>query len=264
MILTDQQTSAAGNVSYLLGTKIDHTSYAKAVETVLGWAQRREPRYAIFANVHVVMEAYDSESYRTCINSADLVAPDGMPLVWALKFSGLDSATRVYGPDFTIYSLEAAAREGVPVGFLGGRPEVLAELTAKALKRFPGLQIVYSFAPPFRPLTDAEETQILNDVVDSGARLLYIGLGCPKQEIWMHKHAGKVPVVMLGVGAAFDFIAESVKQAPRWMMASGLEWTYRLYREPKRLWRRYFKHNPRFVFLTLASKWTDVNPSRVA
>ena len=145
--------------------------------------------------------------------------------------------------------LQAAERHGVPVGFYGGSPETLEKLLAVVKVRFPGLRVVYSFSPPFRPLAAEEDQRVTEEINQSGARILFVGLNTPKQDWWMAEHRGRVQAVMLGVGAAFDFIAGTKPQAPRWMMRIGLEWLFRLATEPRRLWRRYLRHNPRFVVL---------------
>jgi N-acetylglucosaminyldiphosphoundecaprenol N-acetyl-beta-D-mannosaminyltransferase len=170
-----------------------------------------------------------------------------MPLVWALRRNGHPDQTRVYGPDLMLTVIEAAAREHVAIGLLGGKPQVLDELMKRLAAKFPALDIVYHFSPPFRPLDHTEDARIIDDINQSGARILFVGLGCPRQEMWMAEHAGKVRAVMLGVGAAFDFHAGAVRQAPGWMQRTGLEWAFRFSQEPARLWRRYLYHNPRFM-----------------
>ncbi|MDR7588876.1 MAG: WecB/TagA/CpsF family glycosyltransferase [Armatimonadota bacterium] len=237
---------------YLLGMRVDATSYADAAQRVLTWARAGESRYVCVATVHMVMEAYDDPGFRYAVNAADLVTPDGMPLVWMLRRLGFPDQGRVYGPDLTLHVCGAAARESVPVGFYGGHPDALDTLVRNLQARFPGLRVVYAWSPPFRPLTKEEDTRVVQEINASGARILFVGLGCPKQERWMAEHRGRVRAVMLGVGAAFDFHSGRVRQAPRWIQEAGLEWLFRLAMEPRRLWRRYAKHNPRFVALALA------------
>ncbi len=235
----------------IIGLRVDKISYQSAVQRVLDWASRRESRYICVANVHMVMEAYDDTTFRQIVNSADLVTPDGMPLVWVMRWQGIRQQERVYGPLLTEYVLEAASKEGIPVGFYGGTAETLQNLKRNIQKRYPSLRIAYLHAPPFRPLTSQEDEEAVRSINDSGARILFVGLGCPKQERWMAAHKGRVQAVMLGVGAAFDFLAGVKPQAPRWMQRAGLEWLFRLLTEPRRLWRRYLYHNPRFVLLVL-------------
>lgn len=197
------------------------------------------------------MESYDCSDYRRAVNAADLVTPDGMPMVWALRGLGQKGQRRVYGPDLMLEVLGAASRAEVPVGFFGGRPEVLDRMLAVVRGRFPGLDVAYAESPPFRPPTGPERRATIDAINASGTRILFIGLGCPKQERWMAEHRGRINAVMLGVGAAFDFHAGTTPQAPRWMRNAGLEWLFRLSVEPRRLWRRYLKHNPRFLALFL-------------
>jgi N-acetylglucosaminyldiphosphoundecaprenol N-acetyl-beta-D-mannosaminyltransferase len=236
----------------ILGMRADATSYEAASSQVLAWARAGESRYVAVATVNNVMEAYDSLPFRRVMNSADLITPDGMPLVWSLRALGVPSATRVYGPDLTPRVLAAAEREGVPVGFYGATDAVLERLRRVVRFRYPHLEIAYLWAPPFRPLSEEEDRVVTARIDASGARILFVGLSTPKQELWMASHRGRVRAVMLGVGAAFDFLAGAKRQAPRWMMGAGLEWLFRLASEPRRLGRRYLKHNPRFVFLFLA------------
>ena len=234
---------------YILNMGVSHTSYAHASTTICQWAQEHASKYVCIATVNNVMEAYDSPEFQRVMNQADLVTPDGMPLVWALRLLGHKSASRVYGPDLTPILLQMAAESGLPVGFYGGAPEVLKRLLEVVAARFPKLQVAYSFSPPFRPLTPQEDEQVVKTLNDSGVCILFIGLNTPKQDYWMAAHKDRVQAVMVGVGAAFDFLAGTKQQAPRWMMPLGLEWLFRLCTEPRRLWKRYLKHNPRYVVL---------------
>jgi N-acetylglucosaminyldiphosphoundecaprenol N-acetyl-beta-D-mannosaminyltransferase len=175
-----------------------------------------------------------------------------VPLVWMMRRLGFPQQERVYGPDLTLRILEAAAQEGIPVGFYGSTPQTLERLLENLRRRFPALQVAYRCSPPFRPLTPEEDDAVVREMNASGTRVLFVGLGCPKQERWMAAHKGRVQAVMMGVGAAFDFLAGLKPQAPRWMQRAGLEWLFRLLSEPRRLWRRYFYHNPRFTVLALS------------
>ncbi|MBI4874645.1 MAG: WecB/TagA/CpsF family glycosyltransferase [Acidobacteria bacterium] len=235
--------------SLILGTRVDPTSYTAVAAAVEGWVRAGQSRFVSVATVNNVMEAYDSPVFGRVMNSADLVTPDGMPLVWGLRLLGVPEATRVYGPDLTPELLGAAESREIPVGFYGGSPEVLKRLLEVVAGRFPRLRVAYAWSPPFRPLTAEEDESIVAEINRSGARVLFVGMSTPKQDLWMAEHRGSVQAVMLGVGAAFDFLAGVKPQAPRWMMAAGLEWLFRLATEPRRLWKRYLKHNPRFVVL---------------
>jgi len=233
----------------IIGVGVNPTSYLESVSWIAQWAQNKESRYVCVANVHVIMEAHDSSDFRKIVNSADLVTPDGMPLVWSLRALGVGGQTRVYGPELTLRLIEAAAKKEIPIGLYGGSPETLQCLLAVFKQRYPALNIAYSYSPPFRTLTAEEDKAVVREMNASGVRILLVGLGCPKQERWMAEHKGRIQAVMLGVGAAFDFIAGIKQQAPHWMQENGLEWLYRLSQEPRRLWRRYLYHNPRFLAL---------------
>jgi N-acetylglucosaminyldiphosphoundecaprenol N-acetyl-beta-D-mannosaminyltransferase len=235
----------------VLGMRVDATSYEDASRRVVRWACEGRSGYVCVATVHMTMEAFDSAAFRQVVNGADLVTPDGRPLVWALRSLGVRGASQVRGTDLTTHVVERAARENVPIGLFGGTPELLEVLVRVLRKRYPGVRVVCQIAPPFRPLRPEEDEAVTREIVASGARILFVGIGCPKQERWMVAHKGRIPAVMLGVGAAFDFHTGRVRQAPHWMQVAGLEWVFRLLMDPRRLWRRYAKHNPRFVGLFL-------------
>jgi N-acetylglucosaminyldiphosphoundecaprenol N-acetyl-beta-D-mannosaminyltransferase len=201
------------------------------------------------AAVNLVMSARDDPSTMQAVLGATLAVPDGQPLVWALRLLGHSKATRVYGPDLMAHFCAHAATTGIPIYLYGGRsPEALDLLVERLHERFPGLRIVGGWSPPFRPLTAAERERVLAEIDASGAQVVWVGTGQPKQELWMHEMRPLLAApLMVGVGAAFDFHAGIVSQAPSWMQRNGLEWIYRLSREPKRLWRRYLTQNPRFV-----------------
>jgi N-acetylglucosaminyldiphosphoundecaprenol N-acetyl-beta-D-mannosaminyltransferase len=241
-------TVASRNV---LGMRVDATSYEDASQRVVQWAHEGRSAYVCVASVHMVMEAFDTEAFRQVVNGADLITPDGRPLVWALKALGVKRASQVRGTDLTAHVIERAARENVPIGLYGGTSELLESFVRILKARFPEIRVVCKIAPPFRPLTDEEDEAVTQQIAASGSRIVFVGIGCPKQEKWMVAHKGRVPAVMLGVGAAFDFHTGRVRQAPRWMQTAGLEWVFRLMSDPRRLWKRYAKHNPRFVGLFL-------------
>jgi N-acetylglucosaminyldiphosphoundecaprenol N-acetyl-beta-D-mannosaminyltransferase len=229
--------------------RVDATAYGRASSDILAWAEAGQSRYVCIASVNNVMVARRDPAFLRLTNEADLVTPDGMPLVWALRWLGVPTARRVRGTDLAVTVLERAAESGVPVGLFGGEPAVLEALVDRIRSRWPGLDVAYSYSPPFQPLTAEEDERILRDISASGARILLVALGCPKQEAWMAARRGKVPAVMVGVGAAFDFLSGAKKQAPQAMQRMGLEWLFRLLTEPRRLWRRYFTQNPVFMAL---------------
>jgi N-acetylglucosaminyldiphosphoundecaprenol N-acetyl-beta-D-mannosaminyltransferase len=236
----------------ILGTRIDSVSYISVRDQVMRWTQSDNAHYICVANVQTVMEAYDSIEFGKAINDSSLVTPDGMPLVWMMRAKGVPQQERVYGPTLMLYLLQSAASEGIPVGFYGGTPNVLKLLIKRMQAYYNGLNIVYCYSPPFREMSPKEDTEIVEQINQSGVKLLFVGLGCPKQETWMALHRDRMRAVMIGVGAAFDFHAGTKPQAPAWMQNAGLEWLFRLSTEPRRLWKRYLYHNPRFVVIAIA------------
>uniref|UniRef100_B8HR89 Glycosyl transferase, WecB/TagA/CpsF family n=1 Tax=Cyanothece sp. (strain PCC 7425 / ATCC 29141) TaxID=395961 RepID=B8HR89_CYAP4 len=233
----------------ILASRIDATSYTDACDRIQVWAEQRTSCYIIAANVHVVMTAYWNSAFQTVLNHAALVTPDGMPLVWGLRLLGIKNQPRVYGPDLMLAWCERSAQLGLPIYLYGGTDAMLTKLSQNLHHRFPQLKIAGAYAPPFRPLTVAEMESDRQRIAASGARVVFVGLGCPKQEFWMAEQQGSLDLVMIGVGAAFSFFSGEVSQAPRWMMNAGLEWLYRFLMEPQRLWQRYLVNNPLFVLL---------------
>jgi N-acetylglucosaminyldiphosphoundecaprenol N-acetyl-beta-D-mannosaminyltransferase len=205
--------------------------------------------YVTAAAVNLVMSAREDPSTLAAVLGATLAVPDGQPLVWALHALGNPRATRIYGPDLMAAFCARAAHARTPMYLYGGRtPAALELLEARLRERFPGLLIAGGFSPPFRELTPAEEQQVAADINASAATVVWVGIGQPKQERWMaHMRPALEAPLLVGVGAAFDFHAGLVSQAPAWMQRNGLEWVYRLSREPRRLWPRYVRYNPRFI-----------------
>lgn len=235
----------------------DHNS---AVGRIVALAERGEGAYVCFGTVHMVMESHDSPDFGAKVNAADMIVTDGMPLVWMQRLRGHKNAERVRANDLMILLCEYAEKHGLYAGFYGGKQEVIDGIIARAAKEFPRLKIAYAYSPPFRPLTDEEDTEITTRINESGTQILFMGLGCPKQENWMAAHRMKLKCVMLGVGASFDFYAGNVKESPEWLGKLGLEWLYRLTQEPKRLWRRYLILNPRFLMLATIQFFRERKP----
>lgn len=250
---TQDGGEVAGDLAFrsVLGMRVDATSYGDAARRVVRWAREGRSAYVCVSTVHMNMEAFDSAAFQKVVNGAALVTPDGRPLVWALRALGVKHASQVRGTDLTTHVVERAAREGVPIGLYGGTPELLESFVRVLKARYPEVRVACTIAPPFRPLTPEEDEAVTREILASGARIVFVGIGCPKQEKWMAEHKDRIPAVMLGVGAAFDFHTGRVRQAPRWMQVTGLEWVFRLMMDPRRLWKRYAKHNPRFVGLFL-------------
>jgi N-acetylglucosaminyldiphosphoundecaprenol N-acetyl-beta-D-mannosaminyltransferase len=233
----------------ILRTRLDCVNYSEACDRIQNWAIQRTSCYVVAANVHVIMTAYWRKSYQQILNGAALVTPDGMPLVWGLRLLQNSQQTRVYGPDLMLAWCDRAAQSNLSIYLYGTTETTLDRLQFNLQQRFPALRIAGSYAPPFRTLTPVEEMADRDRIHASGASVVFVALGCPKQEEWMSRQQGKLQAVMIGVGAAFGFHSGEVSQAPRWMMRFGLEWLYRLVTEPQRLWKRYFINNPAFVIL---------------
>lgn len=234
-------------VGEVLGVRIDAISWEVALNRLLSWAQARESRYVAISNVHVVVSAAQDTAYAKVINGADMATPDGAPVAWMLRRLGFAGQPRISGPDLMWELCERCAAAGPSVYFYGSTEATLRVLTERLHAAFPQLVVVGNESPPFRALTDEEDAAAVARINASGAGIVFVGLGCPKQERWMAEHHGQVRAVMIGVGAAFDFHAGTVRRAPAWMREHGLEWLHRLCSEPGRLWRRYLVTNTLFV-----------------
>jgi N-acetylglucosaminyldiphosphoundecaprenol N-acetyl-beta-D-mannosaminyltransferase len=232
----------------ILGVDLAVTDYERTMDWMDEIVRRRDRVCVTAAAVHLVMVAREDPEIRRAVDRA-LAVPDGVPLVWALRALGHPEASRVYGPDLMAAYCARSAQTGTTMFLYGGRSdEALAMLTEALLARYPGLRIVGGWSPPFRPLSAAEQDEVVARINASGAEVVWVGTGQPKQEKWMADMRDRLDApILAGVGAAFDFHAGIVPQAPAWMQRSGLEWAYRLAREPRRLWRRYARYNPRFV-----------------
>jgi N-acetylglucosaminyldiphosphoundecaprenol N-acetyl-beta-D-mannosaminyltransferase len=236
----------------VVGVGISTTSYQEVLSFVRQWLSAHRPdapgRYICVTTANGIITAHKDRGFKEVLNEADIVTPDGMPLVWALRSFGFKAQARVYGPNLTLALCEQAAYEGHRIFFLGGRPEVLAKLRDRLQARLPDLQIAGAYSPPFGVISAEEDEAQMRMIRESGAQLVFVGLGEPKQERWMSAHRNRLPgVVLVGVGAAFDFHAGTLRQAPVWMQSAGLEWFFRLAMEPRRLWRRYILTTPRFL-----------------
>ncbi|HXE64413.1 MAG TPA: WecB/TagA/CpsF family glycosyltransferase [Bryobacteraceae bacterium] len=232
----------------LLGTAVAVITHDQAIDRILVLAAARRPAFVCFATAHMLVEAGQDQALRAVYNRADIITPDGRPVAWGLRLMGHHDTPCVSGPNLVPRLLRTAASCGVAVGFYGGRPETLHLMTEALRKQFPALRITYAFSPPFRPMTEAETEQVCADIRDSGARLLFVGLGSPKQEFWMGEHSASLPCVLLGVGAVFEFLSGEKKLPPEWVQNLGLTWLARLCQEPRRLLRRNLAYSPRFVF----------------
>ena len=243
-----QQLPAPQSVN-VLGVPIALTDYRRTLDWIDGAIDAGHQGYLCVAPVHLVMLAQEDEAVAAAVAGADFIVPDGQPLVWALRALGAKRPSRVYGPDLMIEACQRAAQTGSKMYLFGGRNNgALVQLTLNLRRLFPGLQIVGGHSPPYRPATADEEIAIAEEINASGADIVWVGTGQPKQELWMAQMRPMLNApLLIGVGAAFDFHAGLVPQAPALLQEAGMEWAYRLAREPRRLWRRYLHYNPRFV-----------------
>ncbi len=231
----------------ILGARIDALDWDEALGQIITWGDRRESRYVCICNVHSVVTTTRDQSFRQVVNEADMATPDGAPIAWSLRRFGFPGQDRINGPDLMWQYLNEAQRLGQKVFFYGSSDSTLKKLASVLAAQFPALQIAGMHSPPYRALTPEEDAQEVAMINESGANVVFVGLGCPKQENWMADHRGRIQAVMIGVGAAFDYHAGVVKRAPLWWQRNGLEWLYRLCSEPKRLMKRYMVTNTLFI-----------------
>lgn len=233
----------------ILGAGINPICMNDALDTLFSWISQRRSAYICVTPAHSIMDAYHDSEFRNILNSSGLTTPDGMSVVWILKLLGHRKVERVYGSDLMLKACRFGLQHNWRHYLYGGGNGVAETLTARLVANYPELQIAGMYTPPFRPLTDKEDEEIIKTINESEADVIWVGLSSPKQERWMAEHLGKVDApVMIGVGAAFDFLSGSKPQAPGWMQRSGFEWLFRLASEPKRLWPRYRQY-PLFVWL---------------
>jgi len=235
----------------VLGAAVDVLTWEEALAGVMASAAN-DSRYVCVCNVHSVVTATLDLDFRRAVNDADMATPDGAPVAWAMRRLGHDEQQRISGPDLMWALLQHAERAGWPVYFYGSTERTLVALQRHLATAFPQLQIAGMHAPPTRMLTEKEDGKVVELINRSGACLVFVGLGCPKQERWMAAQRGRLNAVMVGVGAAFDYHAGTIVRAPLWMQRSGLEWLHRLASEPRRLWKRYLVTNS--VYLWLAAR----------
>jgi N-acetylglucosaminyldiphosphoundecaprenol N-acetyl-beta-D-mannosaminyltransferase len=230
----------------VLGSHIDAVEWNECLDRIVEWAFSRESRYVCMCNVHVVVTARREPNFRRIVNRADLATPDGAPIAWCLRRLGFPSQQRINGPDLMWRCCARAAEAGLSVFLYGSSLETLELLSARLAREFPGLRLAGYYSPPFRDLTAEEDAHVVQLIENSGAQIVFVALGCPKQEAWMAEHRDRIRAVMIGVGAAFPYHAGVLRRAPHWMQEAGLEWLHRLLSEPRRLWRRYLVTNTLF------------------
>jgi N-acetylglucosaminyldiphosphoundecaprenol N-acetyl-beta-D-mannosaminyltransferase len=237
----------------VLGVRVDAVQIPDVVSRMEEWIKRRDAcRYIAVTDMHSLMQAQHAESFKKILLDADLVVPDGFPLVWLGRRKGLALRRRVYGPELMERFCEESTTQGYRHFFYGGAQGVAEDLSIRLSARFPGLQIAGAYCPPFCPLTQQEDEEVVSMINSVRADVVWVGLGAPKQERWMFEHRGRLQApVLVGVGAAFDFHTGRIAQAPLWMREHGLEWFFRLSHEPGRLWRRYLIYGTQFVVLVI-------------
>lgn len=231
----------------VLGTPIDVIDAPAAVARISAWARAGESRSVCICNAHSIVTARQDPTFGRAVAEADMATPDGAPVAWMLRRQGAHAQPRISGPDLMLEYCAHAVANGESIFLYGSTPATLDALQSRLLARYPGLRIAGAYSPPFRALTPEEDAAIVRQINASGAGTVWVSLGCPKQELWMASHRGRVNAVMVGVGAAFDFHAATIARAPLWMRDHGLEWLHRLLSEPRRLWRRYLFTNTAFV-----------------
>ncbi len=234
----------------LLGVNVCATNYSEACDTIQEAAQSSQSLTVTALAVHGVMTGALDEPHRTRLNALDVVLPDGQPVRWGLNWLYGDGLRdRVCGPELMLHVCRMCDEQQLPVAFYGNKAEVLQELSENLLTQFPALQIAAAIPSKFRRVSEQEQASIAQTINESGARVLFVGLGCPRQEVWLYENRNRLRMPMLAVGAAFDFHAHRLAIAPRWMRNYGLEWSYRLMQEPRRLWRRYLLLNPLYLLM---------------
>ena len=230
-----------------MGAPIDAVSWSESLSSISAWSLSNESRVVCICNVHSVIMASQNAEFGQALLNADMATPDGAPVAWMLRRLGHKGQQRINGPDLMWRYCEQAQHRDEAVFFYGSTEETLAALKVKLLAAFPSLKIAGAISPPFRALTAAEDTAIVAQINASGTGVVWVSLGCPKQELWMAAHRGRIHAVMVGVGAAFDYHAGTIKRAPKWIQDAGFEWLHRLLSEPRRLWKRYFVTNTLFI-----------------
>lgn len=238
----------------ILKTNINVTNMSDTIKYIAGHLDDLRGKYICVSNVHTTVMSYENEEYRKIQNGAAMALPDGAPLSSYSRRKGYKQAQRVTGPDLMLELFAISKEKGYRHYFYGATEETLQSMKEVLERDYPGIQIAGMYAPPFRALTPQEDAQIVAKINEARPDFIWIGLGAPKQEEWMYQHVGQLQGVLIGVGAGFDYLAGYIKRAPRWMQRMSLEWLYRLLQDPKRLWRRYFTSNVKFICLTRMDK----------
>jgi N-acetylglucosaminyldiphosphoundecaprenol N-acetyl-beta-D-mannosaminyltransferase len=236
-------------ISKILGVNINVTNMDDTLDNIVKSIDNIKGKYICVSNVHTTIMAYDNENYKNVQNSAYMRLPDGSPLAKLCNRRGHEKCSRVTGPDLMKEIFKISEQHGYSHFFYGSTAETLSELESTLKSEFPKLNIAGVYSPPFRELTEPEDTEIIKMINEKSPDFLWIGLGAPKQEIWMYNHKDKINSLMIGVGAGFDYMTGKIKRAPVIMQKLSLEWLYRLIQDPKRLWKRYVVTNFKFIYL---------------
>jgi N-acetylglucosaminyldiphosphoundecaprenol N-acetyl-beta-D-mannosaminyltransferase len=235
----------------LIVTPVSILSFDEQINLIIDWANKSLSKMVCVSNVHMLVEAWQNSNFADVLKDSDLVTPDGMPLVWMMKILGHKQAQRVAGMDIFQEVCKQAQAKQISIFLLGSETHVLDKISQRLQTEFPDLEIAGTESPPFRPLSSTADMDMVQAVNTSGAKILFVALGCPKQELWMAQHRDKIQAVMIGVGGVFPVYAGVLKETPKFMQVSGLEWVFRLSQEPRRLWKRYATTIPIFIWLMI-------------
>jgi len=236
----------------ILGVKINVTNLSLTFDQITDWIQAKKRTYVCTAPVATIVDCQKDTLYKEIINNSGMTTPDGVPLVWIGRFKGRSSIQRTYGPDLVLTICDKGQDQGIKHFFYGGTEESIRRMIQNIRKKFPEINVVGQYAPPIRAIHAQETDQVIEQINEANPDILWVGLGSPKQDYWMHYHRNRLNVpVIIAVGAAFDFLSGMKPQAPRWMQRIGFEWLFRFGCEPHRLWRRYLIGNTQFLYLLL-------------
>ena len=235
----------------IVGLKIHHLSFQESIQQVCTWGLNHQHGFVCFANVHMTIEAYKDPAFKRDLNNALLVLPDGKPVALACNWLYKKKQERIAGMDFLPAILQQSKKVNAKIFLYGSTEEVLKKLIKKIESDYPDLIVAGAISPPFRQMSEAENQRHINEINNSGAHMVLVALGCPKQEKWMANHHQQINAILLGLGGAFPVMAGTQRRSPMWMQKAGLEWLYRLLQEPRRLFKRYLYTNTLFIFLLM-------------
>jgi N-acetylglucosaminyldiphosphoundecaprenol N-acetyl-beta-D-mannosaminyltransferase len=240
----------------ILGIGISAVNMETATLQIMDWIRYQAREMVSVAAVHSIVDAQREAQSKLAMQNSGICVPDGMPLVWMLKLSGIKNVSRVFGPDLMLSVCDRMSAKNMSAYYYGGAQGVAEELALKMEETYSGIRTAGTYSPPYRELTELEENQIVEKINSTGADIIWVGLGSPKQEKWMYKFRNQLTApVLIGVGAAFDYNTGRIQRAPSWIQNSGLEWLFRLLQEPGRLWKRYMRNNPLFLFYIFCEKF---------